>query len=407
MKIFKLFVTKIFLKRAIIFVSILGLIFMANYLSFISARSIFSTLEGYQEIKRIDKKGNYIANLDPESSIDLEIITNKKIQDVYDFLSANSKYAFYTDGFIVEIPNNHDMSVSLSYMNEEYYNLNQFELSDGKNLDFEYQLDNSEFIPVLVGKGLSQSYPVGTLIEIEEPVLGKSVTLKVQGILKENLSHSNFYALNSKQYYNFSIFLPVNDEFLFQSNIDLKLNGLMDIIILETSQKQVDELQEVIHDNLKFRLNFFSQKENFEYFNEYFFSSLKFIALITVGLLIVITCISIWNALVGIRLMIKDFTINFLVGLSYSKFRKILYIYYGLLFLISLMLVFLITIYSRYGCWLRKDYFFATYGFLGLIEMDWLSLLTVIFFDVIIGILVTEITIKRIKKVPISVGVLR
>lgn len=407
MKIFKFFITKIFLRRAILSVSILALIFMANYISFVAARSVFSTLEGYQEIKRIDQKGNFIANLDPNSDINMDAISKKKIQTVYNFLSDNFKFALYTDGFSIDLKNDYDMDVSLSYMNEAYYKLNTFELSAGRNLNFKYQFDGGEAIPVLIGKGLSKTYPLGSVIKIKDPVLEKTVNLKVQGILKSNLSHSNFYALNSKQYYNFTIFVPMNDEFIKNSNTDLKLNGLMDLIILKTSKTEVSNLKEVIHDNLNLKFNFYSQKDNFEYFNEYFLSSLKFISLITFVLLVVVTCLSVWSALIGIRLMLREFTINLLVGLSYSKLRKMFYSYYGILFFVNLVLLFLITAYSRYGSWIRKDSFFATYGILGLIEMDWLALLIVLFSDIIIGTIIIEIIIKRIKKVPISLGVLQ
>ena len=94
--------------------------------------------------------------------------------------------------------------------------------------------------------------------------------------------------------------------------------------------------------------------------------------------------------MVSIRLMLKDLTINLLVGLSYSKLRKIFYSYFGILFLINLIIVFSFTAMNRYGCWLRKDAAFVTYGLLGLIGMDWLSLLVVVASDIIIGIIVVE-----------------
>ncbi|MDR1773684.1 MAG: peptide ABC transporter permease [Clostridioides sp.] len=407
MKIFKLFITRIFLRRAILSVSVLGLVFIANYISFISARSIFSTLEGYREVKCINQEGNFVANLDPDSDINMDVITDEKAQIVYSFLADKFKYAFCIDGFVIDLPNDDGMDISLSYMNEEYYKIKQFELLDGEDLDFGYQLDKDESIPVLVGNGLSKKYPVGSLIKIKEPALEKTVTLKVKGVLKQNLYRPNFYLLNSKQYYNFSIFLPVNNEFIEHSNTNLTLNGLMDLIVLETNQEKIMDLKKVIHDNLDLKFNFHSQKENLEYFNEYFFSSLKFISLITVILLIVITCISLWSALVGIRLMLRDFTINFLVGLSYSGLRKIFYIYYGILFFIDLIIIFLITASSRYKHWLNKEAYFATYGTFGLVSIDWFALLAVVFFDIIIGIIIVETIISRVKKVPISLGVLQ
>ena len=120
-----------------------------------------------------------------------------------------------------------------------------------------------------------------------------------------------------------------------------------------------------------------------------------------------ITCLSVWNALVGIRLMLKDLTINLLVGLSYSKLRKIFYSYFGIVFLINLVIVFSMTAINRYGNWLRKDAAFATYGLFGLIGMDWLALLFIVVSDIIIGIIIVEIMLRKIKKVPISLGVLQ
>ena len=405
MKIFKFFISKIFLRKAILGISMILLLCMANYITFIAARSILSTFQGYQETKCINQEGNYIANLDPDSDIDIDAIGEDGTQVVYDYLNKNFNYAFYTDGFMASIPNINDMEISLSYMNEEYYKLNQFELSQGTDLDFDYQFDKE--IPVLLGKGLSKTYPVGSTIKIEESVLDRPLTLKVQGILKQNAYHSNYYAPNSKTYYNFSILVPANEKFIHHANIDLQWNGLMDVTILETTKEKIVDLSDVIEDNLGAKFNFFSQKENYDYFNEYYVHSLKIIAVITLALLVIITCLAIWNALVSVRLMLKDFTINLLVGLSYSKLRKIFYSYFGILSFINLMVIFAFTASNRYGCWLRKDATFVTYGLFGLIGMDWLALLVVAFSDVVIGIIIVENMLREIKKVPISLGVLQ
>lgn len=407
MKIFKFFITKIFLRKAILSISIILLLFMANYTTFIATRSILSTFQGYQEIKCMNQEGIYIANLDPDSDVDIDAIGENGTQIVYDYLNNNFNYAFYTDGFMVSLPNIDDMEISLSYMNEEYYELNQFELSQGTDLDFDYQFDKDKEIPILIGKGLSKTYPVGSTIKIEDPVLEQPITLIVQGVLKQNAYHSNFYALNSKNYYNFSIFLPVNAEFIKNANIDLQLNGLMDIVILQTTKEKTVDLSEVMQDNLGLKFNFFSQEENFDYFKEYYLYSLKIMSITTLILLVIITCLSIWNALVSIRLMLRDFTINLLVGLSYSKLRKIFYSYFGILFFINLIVIFSITAYNRYECWLRKDATFATYGFFGLIGMDWFALLVVFLSDIIIGKIIVENMLRKIKKIPISLGVLQ
>ncbi len=407
MKIFKFFITKIFLRKAILSISIILLLFMANYTTFIATRSILSTFQGYQEIKCMNQEGIYIANLDPDSDVDIDAIGENGTQIVYDYLNNNFNYAFYIDGFMVSLPNIDDMEISLSYMNEEYYELNQFELSQGTDLDFDYQFDKDKEIPILIGKGLSKTYPVGSTIKIEDPVLEQPITLIVQGVLKQNAYHYNFYDLNLKKYYNFSIFLPVNAEFIKNANIDLQLNGLMDIVILQTTKEKTVDLSEVMQDNLGLKFNFFSQEENFDYFNEYYLYSLKIMSITTLILLVIITCLSIWNALVSIRLMLRDFTINLLVGLSYSKLRKIFYSYFGILFFINLIVIFSITAYNRYECWLRKDATLATYGFFGLIGMDWFALLVVFLSDIIIGKIIVENMLRKIKKIPISLGVLQ
>lgn len=224
---------------------------------------------------------------------------------------------------------------------------------------------------------------------------------------EENAYHSNYNTLNSKSYYNFSIFIPVNEEYIGHANLGLQVNGLMEIVILQTTEEKISDLSEAIQDTLGLKLNFFSQQDNYEYFSEYYFHSLKLVAVISLILLLVITCISVWNALVSIRLMLKDLTINLLVGLSYSKLRKTFYSYYGIVFFINLVIVFSFTAFVRYGCWLRKDATFATYGLFGLIGMDWLALLFVVASDIIIGIIIVESMLRKIKKVPISLGVLQ
>lgn len=407
MKIFKFFVSKIFLRKIILGISIVLLICISNYITFTAARTIISTFQGYQEIKELNQEGNFIANLDPNNAVDFGAIEANDTQKVYDYLNSNFDYAFYVDGFMVSIPNQYDMEISLCYMNQAYYELNQFQLSQGTDLTFDSKLNPQNEIPVLIGKGLSKTYPVGSTIDIEDPTLEQVITLRVQGVLKENAYHSNYYTLNSKSYYNFSIFLPVNEELIKHSNLGLQVNGLMDIVILQTTEEKVSDLSQFIQDTLGIKLNFFSQQDNYEYFNEYYFHSLKIVGITSLILLLVITCLSVWNALVSIRLMLKDLTINLLVGLSYSKLRKIFYSYFSILFLINLIIVFSITAFNKYGCWLRKDSTFVTYGLFGLVSMDWLALLVVILTDIIIGIVVVESMLWRIKKVPISLGVLQ
>lgn len=404
MKIFKFFITKIFLRKAILTLGMILLLLFANFLTFTFARSLLATFQGYQQMKGVNQKDTYICNLDPDSDI---VSGTSETQPIYDYLNENFKYACYTDGLMVSVPNSNDMEISLAYMNKEYYDLNQYELSQGTDLDFDYQLDKDTEIPVLIGKGLSKDYPVGSTIKIDDPSLEQKITLKVQGVLKENAYHSNFYSPNMKTYYNFTIFIPVNEDFINNASTGFQFNELMDLVVLKTTKEKTVDLCKVMQDNLGLKFNFYSQEENFEDFNEYFMYSLKGMGTTTLILLIVLTCLSIWSSLVGIRLMMKDFTINLLVGLSYSKLKRIFYSYFGILFFVNLFFVFAYTAYNRYGSWLRKDATYVTYGLFGVIGIDWIALLIVLVSDLIIGKIIVEIMLWKIKKIPISLGVLQ
>lgn len=124
-------------------------------------------------------------------------------------------------------------------------------------------------------------------------------------------------------------------------------------------------------------------------------------------LIVILLLLALWNISTSIKLMTKEFTINLLVGMSYARLRTIFYYYFGLLFLINIMIIFLITLYSRYQVWLEKDAIFATYGTFGLIDIDWIALLIVTLIDIVIGIIIVELSIKKLKKIPISLGVLQ
>lgn len=43
-------------------------------------------------------------------------IVKNEIQKVYDYLNNYFNYAFYADGFMISLPNNDDMEISLSYI---------------------------------------------------------------------------------------------------------------------------------------------------------------------------------------------------------------------------------------------------------------------------------------------------
>lgn len=87
---------------------------------------------------------------------------------------------------------------------------------------------------------------------------------------------------------------------------------------------------------------------------------------------------------------------------------------FGLAYSILIYFIFHILVWSLFKWYviffeiviIWKDSIFATYGIFGLISMDWIALLIVLFIDFIIGFTIVELTMKKIKDIPISVGVL-
>ncbi|MFW0110679.1 hypothetical protein ACN081_08170 [Rothia sp. P13129] len=358
------------------------------------------------EIEKINHDGTFIENLDPESIIDPEKISSTNMNDIYNYISSNYNYAFFIDGLITNLTNKQDIEVSATYINKKYNEINKFPLYEGNDLSFADTIEEDTEIPILVGFGLSKEYPLGTHLKIYDPALERNINIKVVGIMKPNVSHSNYYALDSKQYYNFSIVIPVNDSYINQANTAFKLNGLMDLILTETNEQKISSLKKYIHNKINVSFNYYSQQENIDFYNEYFYSSMKFIVYITGALVAIITLLLLWSSISSARAMIRDFTINLLVGLSYKKLRNLLYLYHIGVSTITLVAIFLSTAYSRQNFWINKESSFVTYGFLGLIEMDWTGIFTVFIFNIFITIITVNIILRKIQKIPISVGVI-
>lgn len=156
MKLFKFFVSEIFLRRIIPGISTILLICRSNYITFTAIRTVFSTFQGYQEIRGLNQDGNYITKLDPNSTVDFGTIELDKTMEVYNYLSSNFDYAFYVDGFVVSIPNRDDMEISLCYMNKAYYELTPFNLFQETDLTFDYPFDGNSEITVPNWKRIEQ-----------------------------------------------------------------------------------------------------------------------------------------------------------------------------------------------------------------------------------------------------------
>ncbi len=403
----RLFGLRLIFKKPFIALALLILLLMLNYIFFIALRTVISTAEGREQASHFDKPGTYIANLDPGSDVDFERLTNEVLKSTYAYLEDNYLYAFHVDGVIADIPNKRGFEIPVSYTNQKFDELDGFSTDHGGGLQFDYRISRGDVIPVLVGKGLAEEYPLGSQFKLNDPALEREVTVQVSGILEKDAARSNLYAYDSKDYYNFSLVVPVTEEFIRLSNIDLKLNGLNDLVILDADEPSIVALKNRIYEATGAQFNFFNHDENREYYYEYYYPSLIFVSIIALVLTVLIVAGTVWSSLVNVNLMIREFTLNRLVGLSYRNLGISFFVYYALLALVALSALYLFTLYSRLQFWSGIDPSFITFGTAGLIKMDWIAFLATALLDaVLIGALVFLVT-WRIKRVPISIGVLQ
>ena len=358
-------------KRTISCLCIVLLLFAANYIAFTGIRSLLSTIQGYEEMRPLERSGTYIANLDPESEPDLASITNADMQKTFDYIQSSFDCAVYSDGYITELPDC-DMEVALDYMSEEYCALLPFELAQGSIPCFNNDLDKD--IPVVVGAGLSKAYPLGSEISVTDPALGHPVTYRVTGVLKQNACRSNFYSLNWKSYLNFSVLVPINEEFIENAGIDFHVNALMDLIVLNTTEEKTQKLGDTVADTLGFKLNFYTQSENNAEFKDNYLPAL----LLRFGLALVLFAAA---AFIALRT-------NGLTG-----------IHWAVLCAVCLAATAVLTAVDRHSAWIEKSTLVAAYGFLGLIGIDWLALAAVMIIDALLGAII--IVCKR-KKLPLD-----
>lgn len=104
---------------------------------------------------------------------------------------------------------------------------------------FEYSLGLAELIPVLVGKGLVGGYPLGAQFRMYDPALMREAGVTVAGVIAENSARSNFYALDSKQYCNCSVVVPIIRTFIKQADAGFNVNALMDLVLADTDRADV------------------------------------------------------------------------------------------------------------------------------------------------------------------------
>lgn len=157
---------------------------------------------------------------------------------------------------------------------------------------------------------------------MHEPALLREVMVKAVGVIAENSVHSHLYALDAQLYYKFSVVVPVTKAFVEQADVSFHVNALTDPAPADTDRADVPELGAYINNKIGAKFNFYSQQDSIDYYNDYFVSSLRF-PIMASGMLLVLAIVpSAWSALISVRVMMRDFTINLKVGLSYSRLRR-------------------------------------------------------------------------------------
>lgn len=170
--------------------------------AFMTIRSTLLLCDGLREVERINRSGSYTANLfsehgqntDTNNGLpDTDTISDDAFNRVYDFMNDHTDYALYSDGYIAHLSQMPSGNVSVTYLNKQYYQLADFLLYQGTALNFDYlDGENAQEIPVLVGYGVGEKYPVGSRFTIDDFSAGKMRRFRVQGVLKKDNVSSLF-----------------------------------------------------------------------------------------------------------------------------------------------------------------------------------------------------------------------
>lgn len=396
----------VFLKRIIIVITTIAILFLTNILFFTISRSLVSTHENINKLSELTASDIVVSNFDPTN--DFSQITNipdDKKKDLNTLLDNNFEYGVQYTGMPLE---NELFGININLLvnlyDENSYGFNNLKVGKGENFTpSDFNINNKN---VLVGANIGEKYPVGSELEIINPLTGEKETVRVKGVLKKNEFIPNYYVIDSKNYMNFTVIYPLengNPINLQNRYFDVALSNIM---INGSDKQSIQSLEESIYDNLNLKINFFSQEENLDDFKNSYIKSAILLLVIAIILVVILVLLIYWNALTSIKIMLQDITINMLTGLNYLDFRTSLYLFQSICSFIVAILTYIYALSFRVATIEYQLPNFMTINTLGLLRMDWIGILTTIFLNILIMIIVVEIIMKKIKKIPISLGVL-
>lgn len=393
-------------KRPIVVLSILAVMVLINILVITAGRGLITSYEGRAQFANLQQKGIYTLNPDP--STDMSAINDDPlvVDEVVNELIAKKDFAMSVG---MELPRGTKKlpgGTRVQYVNEGYLDLVPLDLVSGTDAYYTDKFAPGSEIPVIVGYGLESSFPFGTTWEVVDPATGKKVAYKVTGILKKDYSVSNLYSLDSKIYHNHSVVVPVTDDFLSVASTDFKVNALFETILLGETSDSAQEFARFVTKRTNMKMNVLTQQENVQDFYEHLWSALRAISGIVFICLLLLVPIVLWMSSQFVKLTIKAITINLLVGMSYRQLDRLILSGFMVISVVSVIFTALYLIVGRMGNRTDPSSDLYTYGIFGLLPMDWIALLVATGFNLLVSIALCSLVSFRVRRVPISIGVL-
>lgn len=405
MKKYTYLLKNVFFRRIIIVATSIILFFMFNMLLFTLSRSFIATGEGLNYFEGVTNEDVMIANLDPETSFDvLNAIDEENLAPLVDYMDDNLDYGVQFQG----IPNGVEFNgIPLQYnlYDELTYTYQNISISEGRNFQSS-DFQNHDTTPVIIGWSLGQAQPVGSTFTSLNPFTLERETYQVVGILKQNAFVPNYYMLDSKNYLNHTIVSPMPSKGLGNLDKAFIIEGLFNTFVESADSEEIATFQDLLLEQTDIKLNFYSQKENVADFMRDYQNTISQIAIVLAVVLLSMVILLVWHIYSSIKMMMKEITLHMLARLNYRDLRIALYIFHGVLFTASTVASFVFALARRMKIASMHAADFAVVTNLGLLPMDWYGLLLVLLVNVVISIVIVQIIMWRIKKIPFSIGVL-
>ncbi|MDK6863199.1 hypothetical protein QP358_03455 [Nosocomiicoccus ampullae] len=377
-----------------------------NSFTYFSISTLMHAERGSEVLNRLSNNDVYISNVKGENVHNIAPIPEESAQDFYKYLIENYKFGVKHEGSsVLGIKNDHNLhNVHVMYYDENYYNAYQFKIQKGDDLYFDFN-PKVDPIPILIGEGLSKTYNIGDVIEIPYTFTVDPVKYIVTGFLERDSRVSNMYLPITRQYLNYSIIIPINDEMLTSATRDITMNGIHDLLIFTDSEEDIKAVQDKMKNRFGVPFNFYTPEENIDEVNQYLKIGFTIQLVIFAILFILLTVLIYWNASIASRLLKKIFAVNFIVGLSYKELRIILNTFFIVLLSLNTIALIVALKLVSYESYVMKIDSSMVFGYFGILPESWLIIGGIFISNLLISFVLTEIMVYKFKKIPFTLGV--